>query len=258
MPTNKFVILLLALIVLLAGGIGYRKFLLPESAKPVNTGVVREITVRIPKNTWSFNPDSIDIDRGDTLAMTFVNEDDYDHGLGIDAYGISQRIPARSTVAITPFVVTKGGDFQFYCSVSCSEGVAESGAHKGEHRGHFDQIGVLHVKEFGASSEGTENASSSVPTIPALHIPTAIIGAERSLAKELHIPLDMVKVAYMGSKVWADSCLELPRGAASDTCVKTKTPGYEVVLRANGQDYAFRIDEHLLIRAIPKELLSPR
>lgn len=251
---NKFVILLLVLVLIVAGGIGYRKFLLPDSQKPVDTGIVREITVRIPKNTWTFDPDSIEVNRGDTLKMTFVNEDDYDHGLGIDAYGVSRRIPARSTVTIDPFVVTKGGDFQFYCSVSCSEGTAASGPHAGEKRGHFDQIGILHVKESGSVNE----TPAAKPAIPAIHIPTAVVNAEKKLAQDQGISADDVKLVYMGSKVWADSCLELPPPTTADVCIKTKTPGYEVVLRANGTDYAFRINdvEPLTIRAIPKTSLS--
>lgn len=142
---NKYLILLIVLIGLVGGGIVYRKYLLPESQKPVDTGVVREVTVRIMKNSWSFDPEVIDAVLGDTLKLRFINEDDYDHGLGIDAYGVSQRIPARTTVDIPPFVVSKAGDFQFYCSVSCGQGIAQSGLHKGTERGHFDQIGTICV-----------------------------------------------------------------------------------------------------------------
>ncbi len=255
---NKFVILLIVLIILVAGGIGYRKFFLSDCEKPVDTGVVREIAVRIPKNTWTFDPESIDVDRGDTLKLTFINEDDYDHGVGIDAYGVSQRIPARMTIAISPFVVTKGGDFQFYCSVSCSEGVAASGIHKGERRGHFDQIGILHVKGLCAEGKAVEGAGGTptTPTLPTIHTPPAVLGAQRALAQELNISVDFVKVLYMGSKVWADPCLELPALAPSTTCAKAPTPGYEIVLRANGKEYAYRLDEHLLIRAVPTTSLS--
>ena len=142
---NKYLILIIALVLLIAMGVGYRTFLLPDSQKPVNTGHVKEVTVLIQKDSWSFDPEVIDADLGDTLKLKFVNEDDYDHGVGIDAYGVSQRIPARSTLDVPPFVVTKSGDFQFYCSVSCGEGISLSGLHKGVKRGHFDQIGTICV-----------------------------------------------------------------------------------------------------------------
>lgn len=142
---NKYLILIMALVLLVVMGIGYRAFFLPDSQKPVDTGIVREVTVRIQKDSWSFAPETIDADLGDTLKITFINEDDYDHGVGIDAYGVSQRIPARTTLEVPPFVVTKAGDFQFYCSVSCGEGIAKSGLHAGKKRTHFDQIGTICV-----------------------------------------------------------------------------------------------------------------
>lgn len=150
---NKFVLMLIALIVIILAGVGYRTFFLSAKDRPVDTGNVKSITVRIPKNTWAFEPDQIEVKRGDTVKLTFINEDDYDHGVGIDAYGVAQRIPARATLEIPSFVATKSGDFQFYCSVSCGDsstleqGVVQSGIHKGEKRGHFDQTGLLKVVE---------------------------------------------------------------------------------------------------------------
>ena len=142
---NKYISLLLVLIALIASGVMYRVFFLPDSQKPVDTGTVKEFTIIILKDSWSFSPEVIDVNLGDTLKLKFVNEDDYDHGVGIDSYGVSQRIPARATLDVPPFVVTKAGDFQFYCSVSCGEGIAQSGIHKGVTRTHFDQIGTICV-----------------------------------------------------------------------------------------------------------------
>lgn len=164
---NKYVTLLIVLVVLIAGGIGYRAFLLPDSQKPVDTGIVKEFTINILKNSWSFEPEEIDVQRGDTVKMKFVNSDDYDHGVGIDAYGVSQRIPARATLDVPPFVVTKAGDFQFYCSVSCGEGVVENGIHKGQKRTHFDQIGVIHVHEADGSIPGVPLKPGATTTPPA-------------------------------------------------------------------------------------------
>ncbi len=144
---NKYLTLSIVLVALIIAGIVYRQFLIPEHRKPVDTGIVKEFTIVIEKNSWSFTPETIDVDLGDTVKITFVNQDSYDHGVGIDAYGVSQRIPANATLQVPPFVASKAGDFQFYCSVSCSEGIAESGLHKGKLRSHFDQIGTMCVHE---------------------------------------------------------------------------------------------------------------
>ena len=138
---NKYITIGIILVVVLAGGILYRTYLLPESSKPVSTGKVREITITAEKNEWRFAPDTIEIERGDLVKMTAINEDDYDHGIAIDAFGISQRMPANSTITFE-FVATQAGDFQYYCSVPGGEGETE-----GEHRTHFDMIGTITVKD---------------------------------------------------------------------------------------------------------------
>lgn len=125
---------------ILVGGIGYRTFLLPESSKPEVTGEVREITVVANKNHWAFNPDVIEANRGDKIVLTLINEDDYDHGFAIDAFGIAQRMPAKQTITVE-FIVTQEGQFPFYCSVPCGEGIVD-----GEKRTHFDMLGKIQVR----------------------------------------------------------------------------------------------------------------
>jgi len=137
---NKYFIILIIVGIVLGGGIVYRFFLLPEGAKPIETGVVKEITITTGVDQWRFFPEEIEVDQGDRIIMTLINEDDYDHGIGIDAFGISQRMPANRTIKVE-FVVSKAGDFPLYCSVPCGEGHVE-----GEKRTHFDMISTIHVK----------------------------------------------------------------------------------------------------------------
>lgn len=139
---NKYVILIFVAVLILGGGIAYRVFLLPQSSVPVVSGKTREITIIARKDHWSFEPEIIEADRGDKIIMTVVNEDNYDHGIALDAFGISQRMPADGTIKIE-FVVTQAGDFPFYCSVPCGEGELN-----GKKRGHFDMVGRLHVRSI--------------------------------------------------------------------------------------------------------------
>lgn len=139
---NKYLILIIVGVVILGGGVFYRAFLIPESSKPVVTGKIREITVIAKKDEWRFIPEEIEAERGDKIIMTVINEDDYDHGIAIDAFGVSQRMPANATITVE-FTVTQEGDFPFYCSVPCGEGEVE-----GVHRTHFDMIGKLHVRSL--------------------------------------------------------------------------------------------------------------
>jgi len=118
---NKYFILLGAVIIVIGGGIFYRTVLLSDADKPVETGVVRNFTVVADKDEWRWTPEVIEVNRGDRIMLEIINEDDYDHGIAIDAFGVSQRMPANSTINVE-FVATQVGDFQYYCSVPCGEG----------------------------------------------------------------------------------------------------------------------------------------
>jgi plastocyanin len=138
---NKYIVIIILVVLLLAGGVLYRVFFLSETDKPVVTGNVREFTIIAKKDEWRFIPEEIEVQRGDKVVLTVVNEDDYDHGIGIDAFGISQRMPANETI-IVEFTATQPGEFQYYCSVPCGEGEVE-----GKTRGHFDMIGNIRVRD---------------------------------------------------------------------------------------------------------------
>ena len=137
---NKYAILIIIGVLIIGFGVFYRTFLLSDEAKPVTTGKIREVTIIAKKDEWRFVPEVIEAERGDKIVITAVNEDDYDHGIAIDAFGQSQRMPARSTIKME-FVVTQEGEFPFYCSVPCGEGMVD-----GKERTHFDMIGKLDVK----------------------------------------------------------------------------------------------------------------
>ena len=137
---NKYVAIIIVAVLVLGGGFYYKNFVASESSKPLDTGVLREFTVKAEKNAWNFSPSVIEVNQGDHVILTVINEDDYDHGLAIDAFGISKRILANETVKID-FVATQPGEFPYYCSVPCGSGVVD-----GKERGHFDQTGKLIIK----------------------------------------------------------------------------------------------------------------
>jgi len=139
---NKYFIIIIIAILLMGGGVTYKKFGVKESDRPQTTGNVREVTIRALKNNWTWEPESFEAVQGDKIILTVINEDDYDHGIAIDAFGVSQRIPANGRI-VTEFVVTQPGEFPYYCSVPCGEGEVD-----GKKRGHFDQVGTIRVKSL--------------------------------------------------------------------------------------------------------------
>lgn len=143
---NKHLIFIVAALILLVGGISYYFFSValapaPAPATPAAvTGKVREITVTIKKQSWAFERGVIDAEQGEKIVVTVVNEDEYDHGFAVDAFGVQERVPAHQTVKIE-FTATQAGDFRFYCSIPCGEGVVDN-----RKRTHFDMVGTLRVK----------------------------------------------------------------------------------------------------------------
>jgi plastocyanin len=145
---NKFVIIGILAVLIIGGGVVYKQFILAQKDKPVTTGVVKNFTVTAIGDEWKFEPEDIEVNRGDKIIMKVVNEDDYDHGIAIDAYGISQRMPAKSDpqthgIITIELVATQAGEFPFYCSVPCGEGTVD-----GVKRGHFEMVGRIRVKDL--------------------------------------------------------------------------------------------------------------
>jgi nitrosocyanin len=157
---NKYVVIGIVLVLIIGGGIMYKQFI-GSSDAPIETGVVKELTVVSKKLEWRFEPESITVDQGDRIKVKVINEDNFDHGFAIDAFGISQRLPANGTIDVE-FVATKSGEFPFYCSVSCSgsdnssfglkDGKVESGPYAGTFRDHFSHVGkfvVMALQKLG-------------------------------------------------------------------------------------------------------------
>lgn len=93
---NKYFLLIGVGMLIVGGGIAYRAFLPPQESVPVVTGKVREVTITARKLQWRFDPEIIEVERGDKVVATLINEDDFDHGFAMDAFGLSQRLPANS------------------------------------------------------------------------------------------------------------------------------------------------------------------
>src|SRR3989344_3359951 len=106
---NKYIYIVAALLILVGSGYVYTNYFQSESSKPLSSGVIKEFTVTTEKDGWRFVPDLIEVNQGDTIKLTIVNKDEYDHGFSVDAFGISQRIPANETIHIE-FVATQPGD----------------------------------------------------------------------------------------------------------------------------------------------------
>lgn len=131
---NKFLQLLIFGVLVIASGIVYQNYYRPIGIGSIKaSGNVVEIEMHAKENQWKWDPEEIKVKAGDLVRLKIFNEDSYDHGFAIEAFGVNKRLfPRRETVV--EFVASRTGDFSFYCSVPCGEG-------------HYEQIGALFVEE---------------------------------------------------------------------------------------------------------------
>ncbi len=149
---NKYVIIAIVIVLIVGGGMIFSVKTDTDNCTP-EMGTDRTITVVSRKLEWRFDPEVITVEKCDRVHLIVSNEDNFDHGVAIDALGISQRLPANGKIDIN-FVASKSGEFPFYCSVSCSDskstgnlpnGVVQTGPYTGIFRGHFEHIGKFIV-----------------------------------------------------------------------------------------------------------------
>lgn len=131
---NKFLQLLIFAVFLVVSGVIYQNFYRPPGVGPVQaSGNIVDIEMRAKENQWKWEPAEIHVKAGDLVKLKIFNEDNYDHGFAIEAFGINKRLFPRRETQIE-FIASRAGSFGFYCSVPCGQG-------------HYEQVGTLFVEE---------------------------------------------------------------------------------------------------------------
>lgn len=136
---NKYLLLIILAVVLVIGGIVYKTQFVSKSVAPSGNTVTVEMHAR--ENSWTWDPDTIRVKAGDHVVLNITNEDTYDHGFAVDAFGINKRISPKSSIQLE-FDATRTGEFIFYCSVPCGSGTVN-----GKIRGHPDQTGKIIIEK---------------------------------------------------------------------------------------------------------------
>lgn len=114
MKTTLAIIILLAVVV-----VGYVLIFgqgTTTATQPVQTSQSVVKTFTIVGANFSFTPNQITVNKGDTVKIIFQDSDGH-HNLSIDGYNVqTQTIDSGQTSEIT-FIADKTGSFQYYCSV---------------------------------------------------------------------------------------------------------------------------------------------
>ena len=89
-------------------------------------------------------------------------------------------------------------------------------------------------------SLGTPTSADNAPegSLHNLPVPKAVMAVKESVASELNIGTGMVIVMSAYEHEWSDGCLGL--GGPAESCLMAITPGYEVTVRAQGNERVFR------------------
>jgi len=71
--------------------------------------------------------------------------------------------------------------------------------------------------------------------------PYAAVAAQEHLSEQLGVPVNDIDIASFERRDWPDACLGL--AGADEMCAQVITPGYRVVVRAEGAEHVVRTDE---------------
>lgn len=75
---------------------------------------------------------------------------------------------------------------------------------------------------------------------PATELPVAAVRAREELAAELGVDLETVQVLSFEQEEWPDSCLGM--AGPDEMCLQVITPGWRILLSANGETYEVHTD----------------
>ncbi len=67
------------------------------------------------------------------------------------------------------------------------------------------------------------------------------VAAKAALSQKLGVAVEQVSFVSADAVEWSDSCLGL--GGPAESCLQVITPGYKVILAAEGNQYEVRTDE---------------
>lgn len=87
----------------------------------------------------------------------------------------------------------------------------------------------------------TAGTPGAVPDLSTIEQSPAVVAAKQALSEQLGIDVDQIQFDFANVMQWNDACLDLPN--ADEVCAQMVTPGFVVLLTANGQQYELHADE---------------
>jgi hypothetical protein len=91
------------------------------------------------------------------------------------------------------------------------------------------------------TGQATPAPTAQLTRIPASEAPRAALNARQDLAQKLNIPVDEITIVSVEEVEWPDGCLGVY--VEGIMCIQMITPGYRVILEANGELYEYHTNQ---------------
>lgn len=101
--------------------------------------------------------------------------------------------------------------------------------------------GTIPAPTAPVGNEATPPAAADAPTEDTPAEVPAAANQRQVLAMQLGLDLDAVEIVEVEAVTWSDSCLGL--GSPVELCLQAETPGYRIMLAANGAAYVYHTNE---------------
>ena len=103
----------------------------------------------------------------------------------------------------------------------------------------FNKSSVDETATEGNSPNSAEGApEGSTHNLP---VPEGVSAAKTALATRLNIDNSKILILEAMETDWSDSCLGL--GGPAESCALVITPGFNILMQANGKEYRYRTNE---------------
>lgn len=107
-PAHRLVMFVISIGLMLAAGCGGGG----DRTNNAQSGDGREITIASGDN-W-FDPDELEISRGETVTLVVSNDGVLTHNISIDEFNVRKDYRPGETARVT-FTADRAGEFVFYC-----------------------------------------------------------------------------------------------------------------------------------------------
>jgi plastocyanin len=89
----------------------------PTTSVPIGTSSEAEKSFSVTGTEFAFSPNTITVNNGDSVTVTFTNNGKYPHNFVINELNVKGKTIQPGESDTVSFTADKAGSFEYYCSV---------------------------------------------------------------------------------------------------------------------------------------------